>query len=236
MSNESDVARLLHSAFDDVDSVGVSRSDLIRLWSLDVQWFTPAEAEKVVDRLCERGWLEIDSESITVTSGVTLVPPGLGWRPIIRRMLEPPECPTATASPESSASRQQTTSALVRSSKPDPTSPFSTPRVIAGTPSLAAEPRDPTRFSRPTVSGTALGAASGGPREQLVDRAEGSIPVLIDLIAKESGLANREVVRRAQRKRRALGPVTLWMALALVAREQGLDMERVAAAIERAAS
>jgi hypothetical protein len=70
----------------------------------------------------------------------------------------------------------------------------------------------------------------------LVDRAEGSIPVLIDLIAEESGLANREVVRRAQRKRRALGPVTLWMALALVAREQGLDMERVAAAIERAAS
>ena len=73
-------------------------------------------------------------------------------------------------------------------------------------------------------------------RRPLVDRAEGSIPVLIDLIAKESGLANREVVRRAQRKRRALGPVTLWMALALVAREQGLDMERVAAAIERAAS
>tara|TARA_B110001454_G_scaffold56236_1_gene54992 strand:- start:2656 stop:2865 length:210 start_codon:yes stop_codon:yes gene_type:complete len=69
-----------------------------------------------------------------------------------------------------------------------------------------------------------------------VDRAEGSIPVLINLIAKESGLANREVVRRAQRKRRALGPVTLWMALALVAREQGLDMERVAAAIESAAS
>ena len=70
----------------------------------------------------------------------------------------------------------------------------------------------------------------------MVDRAEGSIPVLIDLIAQESGLANREVVRRAPRKRRALGPVTLWMALALVAREQGLDMERVAAAIERAAS
>mgnify|MGYP003724722535 FL=1 len=236
MSNERDVARLLQSAFDDVDSVGVSRPDLIRLWSLDVQWFTPAEAEQVVDRLCERGWLEIDSESITVSSGVTLVPPGLGWRPIIRRMLEPPECPTATASLESSASRQQPTTALVRSSKPDPTSAFSTPRVIAGTPSPTAEPRDPTRFSRPTVSGTALGAASGGPREQLVDRAEGSIPVLIDLIAKESGLTNREVVRRAQRKRRALGPVTLWMALALVAREQGLDMERVAAAIERAAS
>jgi len=68
-----------------------------------------------------------------------------------------------------------------------------------------------------------------------VDRAEGSIPVLIDIIARESGLENKEVVRRAQRKRRALGPVTLWMALALVAREQGLDMQRVSSAIDRAA-
>ena len=54
-------------------------------------------------------------------------------------------------------------------------------------------------------------------------------------IRDRSGLDNKEVVRRAQRKRRALGPVTLWMALALVAREQGLDMERVSSAIDRAA-
>ena len=31
-------------------------------------------------------------------------------------------------------------------------------------------------------------------------------------------------MRRAQRKIRALGDVTLWMALALVAREQGLEL------------
>ena len=68
-----------------------------------------------------------------------------------------------------------------------------------------------------------------------IDRAEGSIPTLIELIASQSGLANNEVVRRAQRKRRALGPVTLWMALALVAREQGLDMESVSSAIDEAA-
>jgi len=29
-----------------------------------------------------------------------------------------------------------------------------------------------------------------------------------------------------------LGPVTLWMALALVAREQGLDMDEVVSAID----
>lgn len=64
------------------------------------------------------------------------------------------------------------------------------------------------------------------------DRAEGSIPQLIGMIADKSALENKEVMRRAQRKRRALGPVTLWMALALVAREQGLDMHDVTTAIE----
>ena len=64
------------------------------------------------------------------------------------------------------------------------------------------------------------------------DRAEGSIPHLIGMIADKSALENKEVMRRAQRKRRALGPVTLWMALALVAREQGLDMHDVTTAIE----
>jgi hypothetical protein len=64
------------------------------------------------------------------------------------------------------------------------------------------------------------------------DGAEGSIPSLISMISEKSGLDNKEVMRRAQRKRRALGPVTLWMALALVAREQGLDMHEVSLAIE----
>jgi len=68
--------------------------------------------------------------------------------------------------------------------------------------------------------------------ETLPDKAEGSIPFLIDIISSGSGLQNKEVLRRAQRKRRALGPVTLWMALALVAREQGLDMDEVVSAIE----
>jgi hypothetical protein len=52
------------------------------------------------------------------------------------------------------------------------------------------------------------------------------------MIADKSALENKEVMRRAQRKRRALGPVTLWMALALVAKEQGLDMHDVIMAIE----
>ena len=64
------------------------------------------------------------------------------------------------------------------------------------------------------------------------DRSESNIPSLIRYIAKKSEIDNREVVRRAQRKRRSLGPVTLWMSLALVAREQGLDMVEVSSLIE----
>tara|TARA_B110000008_G_scaffold212159_1_gene211132 strand:+ start:3939 stop:4583 length:645 start_codon:yes stop_codon:yes gene_type:complete len=68
--------------------------------------------------------------------------------------------------------------------------------------------------------------------ERPPDRSEANIPNLIKLIAHKSRLENREVVRRAQRKRRSLGPVTLWMALALVAREQGLDMIEIVSVIE----
>ena len=66
------------------------------------------------------------------------------------------------------------------------------------------------------------------------DRSESNIPTLIKFISDKSKIDNREVVRRAQRKRRSLGPVTLWMSLALVAREQGLDMIEVSSLIEPA--
>jgi hypothetical protein len=57
-----------------------------------------------------------------------------------------------------------------------------------------------------------------------VDPATAHITVLLERISESSNLDRKEVMRRAQRKRRALGPVTLWMALLLVAREQRLSM------------
>ena len=58
-----------------------------------------------------------------------------------------------------------------------------------------------------------------------IDPAAAHITDLLDQISNSSGLERKEVMRRAQRKRRALGPVTLWMALLLVAREQKLAMQ-----------
>ena len=223
MSEHTDIARLLYTVFDGADPTGIPRADVVRLWSLEMQWFSPQEAERVVDALGEKGWLSQDEGHLNLAPGFELVIPGLGWRPITRRMLDPPACDASPASKPRTESRS--------------TESFSQPQVGQRQPEAAAEKEDSASFTRPVVSAQTPASQSGQNLRQAhpVDRAENSIPVLIDLIARESGLENKEVVRRAQRKRRALGPVTLWMALALVAREQGLDMQRVSSAIERAA-
>lgn len=58
------------------------------------------------------------------------------------------------------------------------------------------------------------------PRARLVQR-------LTKFIAKSSQIPVDEVERRAQRKQQALGYATLWMCLALVAREQNLSMKEI---------
>ena len=153
-----------------------------------------------------------------LVEGVKLEIPSLGWRPMTRRMLSPPNYKPS--------SKQESKGS---------TSDFSQPRVSTREEG-EIESKNEESFSRPKVSKSNQNPLSEPPNSPIpIDRAEGSIPTLIELIASQSGLANNEVVRRAQRKRRALGPVTLWMALALVAREQGLDMQRVSSAIDKAA-
>lgn len=67
-------------------------------------------------------------------------------------------------------------------------------------------------------------AADDDPRARTTKR-------LLKFIARSSGLSSEEVQRRAARKQRALQHVTAWMALALVAREQGLEMNSVIEAL-----
>ena len=190
--HRTEVCHLLHISLEGLSGGATTSGEMSRIWSLELQWFTPEEANEVVAVLIERGWLTDSDGKISPSIGVDLSRPPLGWRPSRRRLLgipllsEPPATPPA---------REPVTEA--------PEKPKPMPRIS-----------DPT------------------PSHLLPDRAEGSIPGLIAMIADSSALANKEVMRRAQRKRRALGPVTLWMALALVAREQGVDMHDVASVIE----
>jgi hypothetical protein len=50
-------------------------------------------------------------------------------------------------------------------------------------------------------------------------------------VAKQSKLDIEEIERRVQRKKSALSFVTVWMCIALVAREQGLEMDDIIQAL-----
>ena len=191
--HQQDICYLLHISLEGLSGGTTTRDELSRIWSLELQWFTPEEADEVVSILAERGWLTESESKLSPSAGLKLSRPPLGWRPIPRRLLE--------------LSQFQQVSSI---------QPASVPEVAR----VVTESKPMPRVSDPI------------PSTLPPDRAEGSIPQLIGMIADKSALENKEVMRRAQRKRRALGPVTLWMALALVAREQGLDMHDVITTIE----
>jgi len=67
-------------------------------------------------------------------------------------------------------------------------------------------------------------ADSDDPRVRLEAR-------LVGFIARASGLDRSEVKRRAERKQHALRPCTSWLGLALVAHDQGLDMNAIVDAL-----
>ena len=118
---------------------------------------------------------------------------------------------------------------------------FPDPRICSNPPPLGWSPivrrlKNPPSFvPKPSrASKPELKAKSNEPQIELStshdyppDWAGNNIKPMISWISEESGLTQKEVVRRAQRKRRALGPVTLWFSLSLVAREQGLEMSTI---------
>ncbi len=191
--HQQDVCHLLYISLEGLSGGTASRGELSRIWSLELQWFTPEDADEVVVALTKGGWLTESEGRLAPSLGLELSRPPLGWQPTLRSLLglsEFQQVPSAPTTPVQELTR------------------------------VADEPKPMPRISDPI------------PSNLPPDRAEGSIPQLIGMIADKSALENKEVMRRAQRKRRALGPVTLWMALALVAREQGLDMHDVTTAIE----
>ena len=108
-------------------------------------------------------------------------------------------------------------------------------RIISSPPLFVSESVSPSLVKteiKPEIVVNVVQSEIVSSEKHPPDRSESNIPSLIRYIAKKSEIDNREVVRRAQRKRRSLGPVTLWMSLALVAREQGLDMVEVSSLIE----
>ena len=64
--------------------------------------------------------------------------------------------------------------------------------------------------------------------KEQVEKNEQSIDEFHLMISEQSGLEPQEVKRRCDRKKRVLGTVEEWLCIALVAREQGLDVTALA--------
>ena len=108
-------------------------------------------------------------------------------------------------------------------------------RLIHPVPYKRAETETSESIEEPTITEeVAAQPAQTTPiqlKEEANDPRAATTRRLMKYIARASGLDSEEVQRRATRKQRALVHVTGWMALALVARDQGLDMDSVIQAL-----
>tara|TARA_B100001769_G_scaffold253023_1_gene227823 strand:+ start:405 stop:980 length:576 start_codon:yes stop_codon:yes gene_type:complete len=182
-TTDDEIRRIIHATFSNSITSELPYDELVRIWTLDMQWMNPGMAPQIIDKLCETGWLTNSNGRISPNQKVIPLDPPFGWSPIVRSLLTPPEL-------------------VVK--------PVEQPRILIPEGVVKSQIEVVTNQKYPP------------------DWAEASIKPMIAWISQESGLPMKEVVRRAQRKRRALGPVTLWMALSLVAREQGLNMSKIA--------
>ena len=107
-------------------------------------------------------------------------------------------------------------------------------RLIHPVPYTRAEASKSDSEDEPQITEVAAQPAETTPvqlKEEANDPRASTTRRLMKYIARASGLDSEEVQRRATRKQRALVHVTGWMALALVARDQGLDMDSVIQAL-----
>lgn len=181
-SIDEEIRWIIHGTFSNSITSALPYDELVRIWTLDMQWMGPELAPQIIDKLCETGWLTNKDGRISPNVDVMPLNPPFGWRPIIGSLLNPPEI---------EGKKAEQNRKLVHKADLE-----SNIEVVSS-------------------------------QEYPPDWAEASIKPMIAWISEESGLPMKEVVRRAQRKKRALGPVTLWMALSLVAREQGLNMTKI---------
>lgn len=168
---EIEISKLLHSSFS--GGTAVSMRDLSRMWSLEMQWFSPDSALSLAGRLHSAGWLVGSKDSLEPCPSVPDHPPEMGWRPFLSRFEEMPHSPDTDTADEA--------------------------------PPPMDDPVEKDEGGEPSSIGAPLAR-------------------MASIVSSMSGLERREVLRRAERKRRALGPVSLEIAILLLAREQNLDV------------
>ena len=184
-----DLRRLLALTWRPWAQATLDAGQVTRSWSLDLGWLSPEDADEVLARLVQSGWIANDGGGLLPGVDLEGVEVPLGWFPRQNLLLEPPSPP-----------------------------PGKTPAATDGaeTPARSDLHAESVQTDSPQTTTDSIERVNSGLK--------GDIPALLQSISSGCGLDRQEVMRRAQRKIRALGDVTLWMALALVAREQGLEL------------
>mgnify|MGYP002024613755 CR=1 FL=1 len=156
----------------------------------------------------DMGWLKPDEATAAVEALIKS-----GWLEGGQESLSPVQDFSASSTPLGWFPRPQ------RLLNPSPFSPKDT------------ESTEPMVESALPISSNQQTSLVADLKQEANDPRAGTTRRLLKYIARASGLETEEVQRRATRKQRALVHVTGWMALALVARDQGLDMDSVIQAL-----
>ena len=168
---EIEISKLLQSSFIGGDSV--SMRDLSRIWSLEMQWFSPDSALSLAGRLHQSGLLVGNHDSLEPCPSIQDYLPEMGWRPFLSRFEFLPDAPDKVVEKETSHPMEN--------------------------PSKENEDKERHCLENPLAR-------------------------MASIVSSMSGLEGPEVLRRAERKRRALGPVSIEIAILLLAREQNLEV------------
>ena len=166
-----------------------------------MNWLSPDEAEQAVLSLIAAGWLEGEEDALRPAIALGDANTPLGWHPRPRRLLSPVSVVQAQQEAEQDAEVVDEQKAVA------------SPATVSQT--------TPQPVARPAVVAP---VATGDPRAKLAAR-------LAKFIAKSSKVDIAEIQRRADRKKSALSLATDWICLALVAREQGIQMDAITDAL-----
>ena len=199
----------------------MTSEDLVRIWCYDTQWFEVAVADTAISSLVENGWLEMTTQGLIPCLDTAEVTAPLGWWPRIESLTNPPPFPSTTTTertPTSSSFTKPKSEGLSGISG----SPVLEPPTTrgAGGELEGEETIQPPAAAAELAPSTILSSSEDDPRMKLVPR-------LAKYIARKSGIEVTEIERRMQRKQRALGPITPWMCLIFIAKEQGLAVDDI---------
>jgi hypothetical protein len=200
----------------------MTSEDLVRFWCYDTQWFEVAVADSAISGLIENGWLEMTSQGLIPCLETADVTAPLGWWPRIESLTNPPPFTSGVATSRApTASILAETKAEVLPGVPE-SSTVLEPPIKSG---VGGELEGGKTIQPPAAAAELAPSINQPPSED--DPRMKLVPRLVKYIARKSGIEVTEIERRVQRKQRALGPITPWMCLIFIAKEQGLAVDDI---------